>query len=63
MMPAIGMLQVFLPLAISFGSDTFALLPECCAASTSWPPKVSPKKTVEGAIGGLLGGVIGMTVF
>ena len=25
MMPAIGMLQVFLPLAISFGSDTFAL--------------------------------------
>ena len=25
MMPAIGMLNVFLPLAISFGSDTFAL--------------------------------------
>ena len=26
-------------------------------------PEISPKKTVEGAIGGLLGGVIGMTVF
>lgn len=44
MMPAIGMLQVFLPLAISFGSDTFALFAECCAASTSWPPRSAPKR-------------------
>ena len=63
MMPAIGMLQVFLPLAISFGSDTFALFAGMLCGKHELAPKVSPKKTVEGAIGGLLGGVIGMTVF
>lgn len=63
MMPAIGMLQVFLPLAISFGSDTFALFAGMLCGKHKLAPKVSPKKTVEGAIGGLLGGVIGMTVF
>ena len=61
--PAIGMLQVFLPLAISFGSDTFALFAGMLCGKHKLAPKVSPKKTVEGAIGGLLGGVIGMTVF
>lgn len=63
MMPAIGMLNVFLPLAISFGSDTFALFAGMLCGKHKLAPKVSPKKTVEGAIGGLLGGVIGMTVF
>ena len=59
MMPAIGMLQVFLPLAISFGSDTFALFAGMLCGKHKLAPKVSPKMTVEGAIGGLLGGVIG----
>ncbi|MFR6040092.1 MAG: phosphatidate cytidylyltransferase [Dysosmobacter welbionis] len=53
MMPAIGMLQVFLPLAISFGSDTFALFAGMLCGKHKLAPKVSPKKTVEGAIGGL----------
>ena len=38
MMPAIGMLQGFLPLTPSRS------LPECCAASTSWPPRSAPKR-------------------
>ena len=62
MMPAIGMLQVFLPLAISFGSDTFALFAGMLFGKHKLTP-VSPKKTVEGAVGGLLGGVIGMLLF
>ena len=62
MMPAIGMLQVFLPLAISFGSDTFALFAGMLCGKHKLAPKVSPKKTVEGAIGGLIGGVIGVTL-
>ena len=63
MMPAIGMLQVFLPLAISFGSDTFALFAGMLFGKHKLAPKVSPKKTVEGAVGGLIGGVVGMTLF
>ena len=62
MMPAIGMLQVFLPLAISFGSDTFALFAGMLCGKHKLAPKVSPKKTVEGAIGGLIGGMFDMAV-
>ena len=58
MMPAIGMLQVFLPLAISFGSDTFALFAGMLCGKHKLAPKVSPKKTVEGLIGGVLSSVI-----
>lgn len=62
MMPAIGMLNVFLPLAISFGSDTFALFAGMLCGRHKLAPKVSPKKTVEGAVGGLIGGMFGMAV-
>lgn len=62
MMPAIGMLNVFLPLAISFGSDTFALFAGMLCGKHKLAPKVSPKKTVEGTIGGLIGGMFGMAV-
>ena len=62
MMPAIGMLNVFLPLAISFGSDTFALFAGMLCGKHKLALKVSPKKTVEGAIGGLIGGMFDMAV-
>ena len=62
MVPAIGMINVFLPLAISFGSDTFALFAGMLCGRHKLAPKVSPKKTVEGAVGGLIGGVVGMTI-
>ena len=62
-MELFGSVLVFLPLAISFGSDTFALFAGMLCGKHKLAPKVSPKKTVEGAIGGLIGGVIGMTLF
>ena len=62
MMPAIGKAQVFLPLCISFGSDTFALFAGMMFGKHKLAPLVSPKKTVEGGIGGLVGGVFGMVL-
>ncbi|MPM57529.1 hypothetical protein SDC9_104351 [bioreactor metagenome] len=56
-----GRLLVFVPLGISFGSDTFALFAGMLCGRHKLTP-VSPKKTVEGAIGGLLGGVIGLAL-
>ena len=58
-----GAALVFLPLCISFGSDTFALFAGMLCGKHKLAPRVSPKKTIEGGIGGLLGGVIGMTLF
>ena len=57
-----GVALVFLPLAISFGSDTFAYFVGITCGKHKLSPRVSPKKSVEGAVGGLLGGVIGMAV-
>ena len=62
MIPAVGMLNVFLPLAISFGSDTFALSAGMLCGKHKLAPRVSPKKTVEGAVGGLIGGMVGMAL-
>lgn len=55
-----GTVMVWLPLAISFGSDTFALFAGMACGKHKLAPHVSPKKTIEGGVGGLLGGVIGM---
>ena len=56
-----GELLVWMPLCISFGSDTFALFGGMLCGKHKLTP-VSPKKTVEGAVGGLIGGVVGMTL-
>ena len=58
----VGRLLVFVPLAISFGSDTFALFAGMLFGKHTLAPLVSPKKTIEGAVGGLIGGVIGMAL-
>ena len=58
----VGRLLVFVPLAISFGSDTFALFAGMLFGKHKLAPLVSPKKTIEGAVGGLVGGVIGVTL-
>lgn len=58
-----GRALIFVPLCISFGSDTFALFAGMLCGRHKLAPRVSPKKTVEGAVGGLLGGVIGMALF
>ena len=49
---------MFLPLAISFGSDTFALFAGMLCGKHKLAPKVSPKKTVEGAVGGVVGATL-----
>ena len=53
-----GTVMVWLPLAISFGSDTFALFAGMACGKHKLAPHVSPKKTVEGGVGGVLGGGI-----
>lgn len=55
-----GIVWVFVPLAIAFGSDTFALFAGMLFGKHKLAPHVSPKKTVEGGVGGLVGGVIGL---
>ncbi len=57
-----GQALIFLPLCIAFGSDTFALFAGMLFGKHKLSPLVSPKKTVEGAMGGLCGGVIGMAL-
>ena len=59
----LGPALVFLPLAISFGSDTFALFAGMAFGKHKLAPRVSPHKTVEGAVGGLLGDIVGGLVF
>lgn len=61
MMPG-GRLLVWLPLAISFGSDTCALFAGMAFGKRKMAPRVSPHKTVGGGIGGLAGGVIGLLI-
>lgn len=56
-----GRLLVFVPLGISFGSDTFALFAGLLCGKHKLTP-VSPKKTVEGGVGGLFGGVLGLSL-
>lgn len=56
-----GRLLVFVPLGISFGSDTLALFAGLLCGKHKLTP-VSPKKTVEGGVGGLLGGVLGLSL-
>ena len=46
---------LLLPLLFSFGSDTFAFFAGRAFGRHKLAPKVSPHKTVEGAIGGLVG--------
>lgn len=57
-----GWLLVWLPLAISFGSDTCALFAGMAFGRRKMAPLVSPHKTVGGGIGGLAGGVAGLLI-
>ena len=57
-----GEILVWMPLAISFGSDTCALFAGMAFGKHKMAPLVSPHKTIEGGIGGLLGGVLGLLI-
>lgn len=49
---------LLLPFILSFACDTFAYFFGLALGKHKLAPKVSPKKTVEGAVGGLLGNVV-----
>jgi phosphatidate cytidylyltransferase len=49
-----GVFYVLLPLVSSFTSDAFALFAGMLFGKHKLAPQISPKKTVEGAIGGLI---------
>lgn len=55
--------MVLIPLVAAFCSDSAALFAGMLFGKHKLAPLVSPKKTVEGAIGGLVGGMVGMFLF
>ena len=55
---ALGKYLVLLPLIAAFASDAFALFAGMAFGKHKLAPALSPKKTVEGAVGGLLGAVV-----
>ena len=57
-----GMLNIILILLGSFATDTFAYFTGITIGKRKLCPEISPKKTVEGAIGGWLGCVVCMAV-
>jgi phosphatidate cytidylyltransferase len=57
-----GASWLLVTLAIAFGSDTVAYFFGRFLGRRKLYPAVSPKKTIEGALGGLLGGILATTV-
>ena len=62
---ALGLHRAYLllPLLFSFCSDTFAFFAGRTLGKHKLAPKVSPHKTVEGAVGGLVGNAFGAVIF
>lgn len=58
-----GKYFLLLPLIAAFLSDAFALFAGMLFGKHKLAPTLSPKKTVEGAIGGLFGAVVGMMIY
>ena len=54
---------LLLPLIFSFCSDTGAFFTGRAFGKNKLAPRVSPHKTVEGAVGGLLGNAVGAVIF
>jgi phosphatidate cytidylyltransferase len=55
---AVGMQWILVLLAVLWAGDTAALLVGRSLGRTPFAPRISPKKTNEGAVGGLVAGVV-----
>lgn len=58
-----GFKLIWLVFIIAFLSDTFAYYTGKAFGKNKLCPDVSPKKTIEGAIGGILGSIIGVIIW
>ncbi len=59
---ALGMAWTMLAILVTWLADTFALFVGRTIGRTPLIPHISPKKTLEGAIGGFLGGVVAVVL-
>lgn len=58
-----GIYLILLPFVAAFCSDAFALFAGLLFGKHKLAPALSPKKTVEGAVGGLLGGALCCVIY
>ena len=58
-----GTYLILVPFVAAFSSDSGAYFVGCAVGKHKLAPNISPKKTIEGAIGGILCGVLGMVVY
>ena len=59
----LGKYYVLMPCIAAWGSDIMAYVTGRLCGKHKLAPHVSPKKTIEGAIGGLLGAAVGLCIF
>lgn len=58
-----GKFLVLMPLLAAWGSDTFAYFAGRLFGRHKLAPVISPKKTIEGAVGGVFGGIVCIVAF
>lgn len=58
-----GRFFILIPLIMAFLSDSGAYFAGCFLGKHKLAPAISPKKTIEGAIGGVLGAIAGMLLY
>ena len=58
-----GKMIILLPFLISFVSDSGAYFVGKFLGKHKLAPQISPKKTIEGAIGGVIASILGMIIF
>lgn len=59
----VGRVRMLLPFVIAFGSDTGAYFVGTFLGKHKFVPHISPKKTVEGAVGGVLAGALSALLY
>lgn len=56
-------IYILIPFVAAFSSDSGAYFVGCAVGKHKLAPVISPKKTVEGAVGGVLCGIVGMVAY